>query len=432
MKKTLNRFFYIQLFLFIVATSLFAGITRQPYLQVLTPNSVIISWQTDIFTNTKIHFGTSVESLTFEKIESADEKINHEIKISDLIPNTKYFYSVEGPSKGTAEQYFITAPEIGSKDPVRIWVISDFGQTSSKDNERRVETVSVWKKFNGDNPHADFVISLGDQTEDDTRFQLQHNFFNQLENVLKVSPIYTVEGNHDNHDNLANYYSTFSHPIKGEAGGVASGTDDYYSFDYANIHIVVLSTEINDFGGGMQEEWLKNDLENNKQDWLIACMHRPMHSGGHHKSNIDKTAEMARKYWLPILEDHGVDLVLQGHNHQYERSYLLDNLIDITTNITDENKINTGLGREDVNGAYLKKKGESHQGTIFIEVAAGGHASDAFTHYEIFPIYYHEKDNEGSLVIDVVDNRMDVKFLCTKPDSNNNHVWDYFTIVKSK
>ncbi len=425
-----NIIIYINIILMFTVSVLFAGVTRQPYLQVLTPNSVTIRWQTDRFTIGKIFYGNSVGALTLEKTEFGLKKINHKVTLNELTPGTKYYYSVEGSSKGSAELYFVTAPEIGSKDSVRIWVISDFGQTSTLDNKRREETVSVWKNFNNNNYHADFILSLGDQTEDDTRYQIQHNYFNQLEDVLKVSPLYTIEGNHDNHDNFVNYYATFSHPINGELGGVASNTDDYYSFDYANIHIVVLSTEINDFGNGEQEAWLKKDLENNRQDWLIACIHRAMHSGGHHRSNSDSSAAKERKYWLPILEEHSVDLILQGHNHQYERSYLLDNLTTKTTEITDDNKIDTSLGRVDVDGAYHKKKGVPHNGTIFIEVAAGGHASDDFTHYEIFPVYFHKKNNEGSLAIDVIDNRMNVKFLCAEPDSMGNHIWDYFSIIK--
>ncbi len=430
MKKSFVKFALIQLLTFIFVTNAFAEVTRQPYLQKLTSNSVLIRWQTDRFVKTVVYYGTSIDSLVFFKSNSDEKTINHSINITNLSPDTKYYYSVEGSEKGNPDQYFITAPIVGSNDSTRIWVISDFGQTSSKDNKRREETVKVWKSFNHNNPHADFVLSLGDQTEDDTRYQIQHNYFNQLEDVLKVSPLYTVEGNHDNHDKLENYYKTFNHPINGETGGVFSNTEDYYSFNYANIHVVVLSTEIKDFGGGPQEKWLRKDLANNKQDWLIACVHRPFHSGGHHRTNIDKIADIERKAWLPILEDYGVDIILQGHNHQYERSYLLDNLTGLTTDITDKNIIDNSLGREDKDGAYVKEKGKPHQGTIFIEVAAGGHASDDFEHYEIFPVYFHSKDNEGSLVIDVIDNKMNVKFLCTEPDSNNSHIWDYFTIIK--
>ncbi len=428
MKKLLST--TIVLILLTVATLLFAGVTRKPYLQILTSNSVSIRWQTDIYSIGKVYYGTSFDSLVFEKLESEDEKVEHEVLLSNLAPSTKYYYSVDGASNGSLEQYFVTAPEEGSKDSVRIWVIADFGQKSSLQNKRREETVAVWKEFNKNSYHADFVLSLGDQTEDDTRFQLQHNFFNQLEDVCKVSPIYTLEGNHDNHDNVALYFDTFTLPANGECGGTPSGTEDYYSFNYANIHVVVLSTEIKDFDG-KQVEWLKKDLRANNQDWLIACMHRPMHSGGHHKSNTDVSAIKEKKYWLPILENYGIDLVLYGHNHIYERSYLTDNLTGSTENITAVNKIDTTLGREDVSGAYHKVKGKPHDGTIFIEVAAGGYASDKFTHYPIFPIYYHDKNTEGSLVIDVIDNKMNVKFLCTEPDSNGNHVWDYFSIIKN-
>lgn len=428
MRKLLST---ITIILLTVTIFSFAGVTRKPYLQVLTANSVSIRWQTDIYSIGKVHYGVSPDSLLFEKLESEEKKIEHEVLLSNLTPSTKYYYSVDGTSNGSLDQYFVTAPKEGSKDSVRIWVIADFGQKSSLQNKRREETVAVWKEFNRNSYHSDFVLSLGDQTEDDTRFQLQHNFFSQLEDVSKVSPLYTLEGNHDNHDDVALYFDTFTLPANGECGGVPSSTEDYYSFNYANIHIVVLSTEIKDFGGGNQVEWLKRDLKDNKQDWLIACMHRPMHSGGHHKSDTDASSIKEKKYWLPILENYGIDLILYGHNHIYERSYLLDNLTGSTDELTNKNKIDTTLGRENISGAYCKIKGKPHNGTIFIEVAAGGYASDKFSHYPIFPVSYHTKDTEGSLVIDVIDNRMDVKFLCTAPDSVGNHVWDYFTIIKN-
>ncbi len=150
-------------------------------------------------------------------------------------------------------QYFVTAPVAGDREPVRIWVISDFGQTNSDQNERRLETVASWKAFNNGIIHADFILSLGDQTEDDSRYQLQHNYFNQLEDVFINTPLFTAIGNHDNHDGMVNYLSTFALPSNAEAGGVASGTEKYYSFDYANIHVVVLCTEIEDEEGRKEQ-----------------------------------------------------------------------------------------------------------------------------------------------------------------------------------
>lgn len=193
------------LLLFMLSIQITAQVTRQPYLQELTPNSVVIRWQTGVLSVGKLYFGTSLSSLTENIIESENEKIYHEIKVSSLQPQTKYYYSVTGSSKGSESQYFITAPNSGTVKPLRIWVISDFGQTSSSQNKNRLETVAQWKAFNNNSYYSDFILSLGDQTQDDAIYQLQHNFFNQVENVVKMSPLFTVIGNHDYHDSIYNY-----------------------------------------------------------------------------------------------------------------------------------------------------------------------------------------------------------------------------------
>jgi len=410
-------------------------VTRQPYLQIATPNSMIIRWQTGTGVIGEIYYGSSASSLTKSIKESEDERIYHEVKLTGLTPNTKYYYSVESPSKGTEDQYFITPPSKGTETPVRIWVISDFGQTNSRDNERRLETVAQWKSFNNNDYNASFILSLGDQTEDDALYQIQHNYFSQLENVLKNSPLYTTVGNHDDHDSLYNYLRTFTLPTNAEAGGMASHTEEYYSFDYSNIHVVVLSTEI--YEGKKykaQLAWLKKDLAANKQKWLIACMHQPFHSGGYHPTDDNGSAQKRRKDWLTVLEDNGIDLVLQGHNHVYERSFLVDNLIGRSTTISSANKIDTTLGRPDKEGPYRKPSGkQSHKGTIFISCTGGG-VANAIKHYpkpfNIFPIAFPGSDFEGSLVIDVKGNQMDVKFICDEKNKEGSHIWDYFTIIK--
>jgi predicted phosphodiesterase len=354
--------------------------------------------------------------------------------ISGLTPATKYYYSIDTFS-GSDEQYFITSPPSGNTGKTRIWVISDFGQTDVGDNVERMKTVNRWKIFNDGSYHADFILSLGDQTENDIQEELQETYFDLLNQVLPNSPLFTLEGNHDNYDSLVNYKATFSVPESGEAGGYPSNNQDYYSSDYANIHIVMLSTEIDDIDGP-QLSWLRNDLKNideDKTDWLIACLHRPFHSGGYHPTNISSTAQEQRDYWLKELEDCGVDIILQGHNAIYERSFLLDNLIGKTTDLTDENIIDSGNGREDVDGAYYKGSGiNPHQGTIFIEVAPGGYAVNNNANYPIFSYAFSGGAIEGSVVLDIDSaNRLDGYFLCNRPDSDSSYLWDYFTIIKS-
>jgi predicted phosphodiesterase len=423
------------LFFSLISLQVSAQVTRQPYLQIPSPHSMIIRWQTGTGVPGKVYYGTSSSELNLSVTESAEDRIYHEVAIGGLKPSTKYYYSVEDSLKGTETQYFITPPEIGRSTPVRIWVISDFGQSTSDQNERRVQTVESWKSFNNNDYHASFVLSLGDQTEDDAIYQIQHNYFSQLEKVLSVSPLYTTVGNHDNHDSTFNYQNTFTLPQKGEAGGVPSGSEKYYSFVYSNIHVVVLCSEIYDTDQRTaQTDWLKKDLENNKQGWLIACMHQPLHSAGYHPTDDDQSSLQRKKEWLTILEDHGVDLILQGHNHVYERSYLVDNIIGNSTSITDANKINTGLGRAGSGGPYIKPVGcIPHKGTIFLTCTGGGVANSTKYYpvpYSFIPVSFPGSDFEGSVVLDIKGNRLDANFLCNEINDKGSHIWDSFTILK--
>lgn len=424
------------LVLCLVSAQLFAQVTRQPYLQIVTSNSIVIRWDTQTSEVGTVNYGSSMTSLTSTQSESS-ARTKHEITIAGLSPKQKYFYSITGSTGGASDKYFVTAPAPGSAPSTRIWVVSDFGQSNtSSDNARRLTTIAEWQAFNYNDPHADFMLSLGDQSESDTEAQLQDNYFNQLQGVLKTTPLYTIAGNHEDTDGEVTYKATFSVPTQGEAGGYPSGTKDYYSFNYGNIHVVALTVENSVSISGDQKTWLQNDLANNKSDWLIAFMHRPMHSAGYHPTDGSSTSLAQKANWLPLLEAAGVDLILAGHNHVYERSYMLDNLTGNSTSITAANKIDTALGRIGADHAYQKEPGKPHQGEIFITCQGGGTANDPKylpVPFSFTPVVFKQASDEGSLVIDVNgSNRMDVKFVCDQPDLiTGNHIRDSLTIIKA-
>ena len=70
--------------------------------------------------------------------------------------------------------------------------------------------------------------------------------------------------------------------------------------------------------------WLENDLLNTTQDWIVAFWHHPPYSKGSHNSDSESYLIDMRENFLPLLEENGVDLVLSGHSHSYERSYFLN------------------------------------------------------------------------------------------------------------
>jgi len=87
-------------------------------------------------------------------------------------------------------------------------------------------TMSRWRDFNNDSYHADLVLSPGDQTEKDTQEELQMKYFDLLVTALLNSPLFTIEGNHDNYDGMVNHKSTFTLPANGEGGARSNSIAD--------------------------------------------------------------------------------------------------------------------------------------------------------------------------------------------------------------
>jgi hypothetical protein len=181
--------------------------------------------------------------------------------------------------------------------------------------------------------------------------------------MLRKSVLWSTLGNHDGYtadsaSQTGPYYDIFSLPRSGEAGGLASGTEAYYSFDYANIHFICLeSFETNRSTSGPMLTWLRNDLANTTQPWIVAFFHHPPYSKGSHDSDTEIELKEMRQNALPILENAGVDLVLSGHSHSYERSFLIDGHYGTSGTFSTAMKKNGGSGRENGTGAYRKPTG---------------------------------------------------------------------------
>ena len=97
-------------------------------------------------------------------------------------------------------------------------------------------------------------------------------------------------GNHDLPDGGSwPYYDAFSLPQGAEAGGMASGTEQYYSFDFANIHFVVLdSVDTTSTVAQDMPSWLAADLASTPREWIVAYWHHPPYSKGSHDSDDEE------------------------------------------------------------------------------------------------------------------------------------------------
>ena len=125
----------IFLLLTLISVSLFSQtsviVKRGPYLQSGTPTSVIVKWRTDIATASVVNYGTRLDSLSNNKINK-NKTTEHQVALSNLQPNTKYYFNIGNQEEVLAESisgdmYVITAPKVGTDQFVRAWILGDPG-----------------------------------------------------------------------------------------------------------------------------------------------------------------------------------------------------------------------------------------------------------------------------------------------------------------
>jgi hypothetical protein len=274
-------------------------------------------------------------------------------------------------------------------------------------------------------------LMLGDNAyENGTDSEFQAAVFDMYPTILRQSVLWPALGNHDtaqssNPPASLPYFAMFTLPTNAEAGGMASGTEKYYSFDYGNIHFICLDSMTSDrSASGPMATWLRADLASSTRQWTIAFWHHPPYSKGSHDSDTDPILAEMRQNFLPILEDAGVDLVLSGHSHSYERSYLIDGHYGVSSTFTNAMKKDGGSGRADGTGAYSKPTlgPGSHEGAVYAVAGSSGQISGGTLNH---PAMFISLNNLGSMVLDINGSTLDAKFL-----RENGAIADYFRIVK--
>jgi hypothetical protein len=167
--------------------------------------------------------------------------------------------------------------------------------------------------------------------------------------------------------------------------------------------------------------WAKNDINATTRDWIVAFWHHPPYTKGSHDSDSESALKEMRANFLPFLEQAGVDLVLTGHSHSYERSFLLDGHYGDSSTFSASHKVDGGSGRDPA--PYTKSAGTvGNEGAVYVVAGSSGKTSGGSLDH---PAMYISLNNLGSLVIDVDGSRMDVRFL-----RENGATADSFAIVK--
>jgi 3',5'-cyclic AMP phosphodiesterase CpdA len=419
-------------------------VVRGPYLQQLTKNGVVLRWDTDKPTNSKWGWSMDSKNFTFSKDQTL--RTSHEAVISGLLPSTKYYYLVGSDNLDTVSyasfdksNYFITAPAQEVKHPMNFWAMGDFGVASTeKYVQNQIDVRNQYLKNKAE--HTDLWLWLGDNAYCcGTQEEYQKQVFDIYgKDILTNTAVYPSPGNHEYYatatapkDRIIPYYDIITTPTRGEAGGVPSGTEAYYSFDYGNIHFVSLDTYGMDDGKfkiydkqSPQLQWLERDLAANKSLWTIVFFHHPPYTKRSHDSDAEEDLRLIREALVPVFDKYKVDLVMSGHSHIYERSHLIKNHTGHSMSFSAKEHI-----VQNTNAFYTKTSKpiiNKEEGTIYLVIGSAGrldwngrpdaHPSSVYSNYEI----------GGSVMLTVDENRLDGKWVCS-----DGVIRDKFTVFKN-
>ena len=406
-----------------------ATVTRAPYLQRGSPSQITVRWRTDVATNSRVRYGTDPLNLS-QTSDVATLLTDHIVSLVGLAPETKYYYSV-GTTTGSlaggdASHFFVTSPPPGAIRPTRIWAIGDAGTGTSGQTAVR----DAFDAFNGATV-VNFWLMMGDNAyQNGTDPEYQAGVFDIYPALLRRSVLWPTLGNHDTAQSTVNndsypYFSMFTFPTAGECGGAPSGSKHYYSFDHGNIHVICLDSMTSDrSANGAMAAWLRSDLASITATWLIAFWHHPPYTKGSHDSDTEAVLMEMRQIFNPILEAGGVDLILTGHSHSYERSYLIDGHYGTSDTFIAAMKLNGGNGQEPVDGAYVKPAALSaHKGAVYSVVGSSGQIGGGPLNHPAMRVSLNQL---GSMVIDINGNRLDATFL-----RETGALDDSFTMIKN-
>lgn len=412
-------------------------LVRGPYLQSVAQESIKVLWRTNVPAESRVEISLTVGGDPVAVITDDSLVTDHIILIEGLQPATTYYYRI-GLSDGffteAHERYRFTTSHQDT-ERIRFWATGDFGSK----NQSQIDVRNAFQQYVRPD-YPEFWLWLGDNVYDDgTDQEYQERIFTPpygYDSLLTFLPFYAVPGNHDYNSvnrfspppqHKGPYFDVIEVPREGEAGGVPSNTELYYSFDYGNAHFAAVNSEAFQytfFPNSVMEQWLREDLRQTDKMWKIVFWHQPPYSKGSHDSDDFWEVFMAsmRNTYNPVAELYGADLVICGHSHVYERSHLLRGHYGKSGSFRPEMFI-------DNEPPYVKYiDGDSaNYGTMYIVVGNSGKSEDeAEGGHPVFAFEDHGSGVCGSLLIEIDGPRLTGKYI-----GSTGEVRDEFTITKA-
>ncbi|GFZ92400.1 hypothetical protein GCM10008018_43430 [Paenibacillus marchantiophytorum] len=263
---------------------------------------------------------------------------SHKVIVSGLKPGTKYNYRAgNGDADGWSEGSF-TTDKMDNQD-FHFFYVTD-SQGSDKSNFELWQ--DTFKRAIEKTVDPKFVLLTGDLIDDGDLEQQWQWFLGVPKQEFANVPFAPVLGNHEVEDYPNNnFYNHFNLP-KDVGTGAHEGA--VYSFEYGDALFMQFDSQYEgevsppkvDAQFTKQLEWMRNQVAKSDKKWKFVSMHKGAYSSGDNASAEIDRVKFYRKYLIPLFDELGVDMVFEGHDHMYMRSYQMLNNVPIKNVITDE------------------------------------------------------------------------------------------------
>lgn len=313
-----------------------AQILRGPYIEDPTQTTMILKWQTDEPTPGWVEYGPVPRCNQIMTV--SPETSFHKVVLYGLVPNQEFCYriyvqnkakdGVQTPVEGRFRTLF--TPE---RKEVRFLALGNTGAAEpgwTEDGLPEPDVAAQSRKSLADlmkQEKSDFFIHTGNITHSGLDKDADHEFFTPFKEVLANNPLFVALGPNEygpdraekeSKSFLRTNYSRFHDMSWGNA------TPKYYSFDTANARFIFLDGNVtegavwgpNTDAQSQQTQWLKTMLAGAPEKWKIVVVNSPIYSTGAHGANHQLYAD-----WGQIFENYQVNLVLQGADANYERTF---------------------------------------------------------------------------------------------------------------
>lgn len=298
-----------------------------------TEDCLGITWYDTSDQAAVLHFAGKDYTAEVKQASKTGYYVNH-VDLSGLKPSTKYTYTISVGEK-TSKEYTYETPAFGS-DSFSFAAVGDpqlYYSSLDKNVEGWTKTVN---EVLSDGTDYSFLFSLGDQINEYyaadgsnlDKVEAEYSGFFNNESLSSIA-LATLVGNHDNGNNSTLYTEHFQMPGVTTYGQNKEGDGDY-SFTYGGVQFMVLNTSnlsIADHKAFLEETLKKNPDAN----WNVVCFHKSMYSVASHVTEEDIV--QLRTGLSPIFKELGIDVVLQGHDHVYARSYIMGGKDGMTADV---------------------------------------------------------------------------------------------------